>query len=327
MGVFHFMGAGKSVGAISCPIDYLEQALDKIDQNKANQEILHLFKNTGGIRHDEQHKGKIEAIVLFSSREIIRRETTQVFDGKAFRYQGCDAPGLVRDEISKNLRRVWRRVDPDVGRQVFWCEVDVDDYQDCFNKMVRVAYRFSPPGKQGKEIWCNMTSGSNAIQLALMSMARLTAVSTKHYLISQRRDFQPYVTLPPGIEIRPNKDHYFNQIPFIKFAIDNFGLYKVLKQLEDLNRPVKTEELLGYLKREAQFQGCTLENFRREYMLKLFGLGYIEYEQAHDTNTISEVGLEFLVNDLTELEQQLSLGDVDIVAESKQWEWFRKEVI
>ena len=142
---------------------------------KPSDEVTKLFSGSGGINHKEEDRGKIEAIVLFTSKEVINREL------KAFSYEGCDNPGSVRDEIIKNLKKVWRRSDKDEGRKVFWCEVDIDNFQDCFNKVVLLAHRFSPDGKQGKEIWCNLTGGSNSIGYALLSMAGLTGKSAKHF--------------------------------------------------------------------------------------------------------------------------------------------------
>ena len=148
---------------------------------------MKLFRGTGDISHKEHNRGKIEAIVLFTSREVI---SDKAF--KAFPYLGCDKPESVRHEIVRNLKKIWKRVDPNVGRKIFWCEVNIDDFQDCFDKIVKAAYRFSPFGRQGKEIWCNLTGGANSIGFGL-SMARLTGMSTKHYLKCLCKNF---ITFP-----------------------------------------------------------------------------------------------------------------------------------
>lgn len=211
MGVYHFMGVGRAVGAVTCAVSYVEKALDlmaagqkQVEQGlkdtKSNDEIRKLFGGSGGISHAESDKGKVEALVLFTSREVIEKEL------KAFPYTGCDQPGSVREEVERNLKKVWKRYNYPVGRKIFWCEVDINDFQDCFDKIIKVAYRFSPQGKPGKEIWCNLTGGTNSIGFALLSMARLTGMSTKHYLISQRREVQKEIVVPPQIKIQPNKD-------------------------------------------------------------------------------------------------------------------------
>lgn len=322
MGVYHFMGVGRSVGAVTCAVDYIEKALDLASNKKGTQNCANLqklFQGTGGISHDEVDKGKIEAIVLFTSREIIQSTET------AYPYKECGEPGAVRAEIKKVLKKVWKRADHDVGRKLFWCEVDIDNYEDCFDKVIKIAYRFSPPGKQGKEIWCNLTSGTNPIQLALLSMSRLTAVSVKHYFISQSKDYRTSVEIPYNIKICPNKDRYFNIVPFLKFSIDTVSFYNVLKTLEECNHPIKTEKLLGFLKNQQSFTDCTLEVFKKQYMLKLYGLGYTEYSADDNTNKISDAGIEFLVDDLMELERKLSQAGT--VADTKEWSWFTEEEI
>ncbi|MEK8017094.1 MAG: hypothetical protein VSS75_009515 [Candidatus Parabeggiatoa sp.] len=316
MGVFHFMGVGRAVGAVTCAVDYIEKALDRVEDQTATPEIIQLFSSSGGITHKEENIGKIEAIVLFTSEEVIKRQLS------AFHYQGCEKPSNVRTEIVQNLRNVWKR-GPKVGKKVFWCEVNIDNYQDCFDKMIQVAYRFSQPGKQGKEIWCNLTGGSNAIQLALLSMTRLTAVSTKHYLISQRKEYQKEIKVPAHIKVNPNKDEYFNTLPFLKFAIDTSSFYNILTEL-DSSGQMTTAELWGRLKAKKHFCDCSLDEFKRQYMLKLYGLGYTEYNDQNDQSAISDLGLEFLVNELFELEKKLSEKHIDIVSESKTWPWFQQ---
>lgn len=321
MGTYHFMSVGKAVGAVTCAVDYIEKSLDALSANKANDDIKELFSGSGGINHNETDRGKIEALVLFSSKEVIDGTLT------AFEYNGCERPGSVREEIESQLRKVWQRVDPDEGRKVFWVEVDIDDYQDCFRKALKVAYRFSPPGKQGKEIWLNLTGGSNAIGLSLISMGRLTGKATKHYLISQAKAYQKHIDVPSEVTIQPNKDGYFNTLPFIKLAVDTVNFYEVLLVLGDCEKPVSTKDIFSRAcSKRSIFSEMGIERFKRDYLLRLFGLGYTDYDAEHDLTTITQAGRDF-INDLhaleaaLDLEDELAQQDTDIVALSKKWQW------
>lgn len=130
----------------------------------------------------------------------------------------------------------------------------------------------------------------------------------------------------PLITLRKHyKDKYFNIVPFLKFSVDTVGFYNVLKKLGEIDQPVTTETLLGHLKSDQQFLECSLDEFKRHYMLKLYGLGYTQYSAAEDMNEISETGMEFLVDGLLELEKKLSQADT--LAESKTWPWFEEEKI
>lgn len=319
MGVYHFMGVGQAVGAITCAVDYIEQCLTLSKSGQLTNNPF--FKGTGGISHKDK-AGQIEALVFFTSKEVIHKSL------KAFKYEGCDQPSFVRDELEKNLLKVWRSIDKDEGRKVFWVEVEINNFQDCFDKALKVARRFSPEGKQGKEIWLNLTGGSNSINLALMSMARFTGIATKHYLISQREDYRTEVSVPKSIAISPNHDGYFRFIPFLRTAIDSVNFYEILWQLQELNKPIITDELYGFIKSRApSFPALDVEDFRRTYMLKLFGLGYTEYDLRTDMNTLTQYGAFFL-EDLEELDRAmnwqdiLSNSDKDWVEESKSWSWF-----
>ena len=325
MGVYHFMGLGRSIGATTCVVDYIEKCLAKIQRGDVNPEIQRLFGGSGGIRHDEALRGSIEAIVFFTSKEVINRKI------KAYPYLGCAAPQDVRAELVKGLKKTWKNYDIKTGRKIFWCEVDINNFQDCFDKVLKTTYRFSAPGKQGKEIWCNLTAGTNAVILALLSMSSLTAKSVKHYMITQRQEFNQEVTVPGGIVICPDQDNYFNSVPFLKTYIDASGFYEVLLKLSDIKASISTEELFSHLKSKVTFQTIDLKKFKSDYMLRLFGLGYISYDSETDLCRISNEGQQFVNEELPEIlkiidiEDSLNPNEVDIVTESKSWPWFSSE--
>jgi len=332
MGVYHFMGLGRAVGAVTCAVDYIEKAIDLNNKPNPNNEIIRLFSGSGGINHDENYRGKIEAIVLFTSEEVINGKLP------AYAYENCDSPGSVRDEVIRNLKKTWQHSNHHEGRKIFWVEVDIDDFQDCFKKVIKVARRFSPDGKQGKEIWCNLTGGSNSIGQALLSMSGLTGKSNKQYLISQRREYQKAVKVPSGISIRPNKDKYFNILPFWKTRFDMIYFYEILLELDELDADINTRELLSRLQTRGRgsliFQDLSIDDFIRTYMMSLYSQGYTNFERSEqpgrDKVKISEEGKDFLNQDFTMtesfiLEELLSNSDPDIVNDSKNGSLFIEE--
>lgn len=319
MGVYHFMGVGFSVGVVTCAVDYIEQALELNRKSNRLESIQRLFKNSGGHNHSEQNSGSIEALVLFSSSEVINRQK------KAYSYIGNKNPSYVRDEINQQLKNVWRSYDQQEGRKVFWCELDIDNFQECFNRIIDVTYRFAPPHKQGKEIWCNLTGGTNSISLALTSMVQLTSRSTVQYLISQRNDYREFVQVPPTISINPNRDNYFNTLPFIKTAIDTVGLFSILMDLE--KKPMKSKELYSRFQQEHPLSTIDESIFVKTYLLKLYGLSYIERDED-ENNTITDVG-EYFLNNMDNLSKIWEMEDRlkarDLVEESKTWSWMTED--
>ena len=164
-------------------------------------------------------------------------------------------------------------------------------------------------------------------------MCGLTGKSNKQYLISQRVEYQKAVKVPSTINIRPNKDKYFNILPFWKTRFDMLYFYEILSELDQLNDDISTQELLARLQTRGKlmFQNLSLNNFVINYMLSLYSQGYTNYERPEqygreDKVGISEEGRNFLEQNFTPesfiLEEFLSHSDADVVTESKSWSWF-----
>lgn len=310
------MGLGKSVGAVSCAVDYLEKSLELASNDKS----ITFFSGSGGINHKEENIGKIEAIVIFTSKEVIENNII------AFPFNGVEKPKGVREELVTQLRKIWK-TQPNLGRKIFWCDVDIDDFNDCFTKIVKVAYRFSPWGKTGKEIWCNLTGGANAINIALLSMARLTGLSTRLYLLSQKKEYQKEIQVPFSVNVIPGKDKYFITIPYIKTRIDDYNFYIILEELNTVGSSIKTSDLFARIKSKPQFQSLDIETFIRQYLLKLYGLNYTLYNKDQGEVALSSDGKYFLDYELERLysiislENEINQGTLNIVDESKQWTW------
>ncbi|MDM8526217.1 hypothetical protein QUF80_22805 [Desulfococcaceae bacterium HSG8] len=90
-----------------------------------------------------------------------------------------------------------------------------------------------------------------------------------------------------------------------------------------------TGELFNRLRGMNLFIGLTADEFKRQYMLKLLGLGYTKYDTTKkDMNEISESGLEFIVNELEDIKKILNPDkEEDIVATSSEWKWFSRETL
>ena len=57
---------------------------------------------------------------------------------------------------------------------------------------------------------------------------------------------------------------------------------------------------------KAQFLGMNFEVFKRQYMLKLYSLGYTDYDTDTDTTQISEEGKRFINEELHELDSLIN---------------------
>jgi len=282
MGVYHFMGLGKSIGTVTKAVDYINRAVDLSENDPTLQKF---FGSSGGITHTDV-KGAIEAVVIFTSKEIINKDPKSDFS-KAFKYQGCDNPGYVRDELAKNLKKVWKRYDKDYGRKIFWCAVDIDNYNDCFEKLIKAVYRFSPINKQGKEIWGNLTGGSNLITISLLNASWLTAKILHLYQLSQATGKQNEIFLPPNCSIKPDNDGIYNTVPFLKVSYNFESYLDILDEIEKYNKQknafITNSELLSRLRKNKLFENISPEAFIDNYLLKLYGLGFTQFDKTKGT--------------------------------------------
>ncbi|KPL85490.1 hypothetical protein [Herpetosiphon geysericola] len=284
MGVYHFMGVGRSVGAVTCAVDYIEKALQMSTKPNPPESIQRLLKNSGGINHSEKNAGSIEALVLFSSPEVVERKLA------AFDYIGNASPCDVRTEIEQALVKIWKSFDPKEKRKVYWCKLNINNFQECLQRVIRVTYHFSAPNRQGKEIWCNLTGGANVINLALMSMAQLTNKSSKQYIITQGKEYEKFINVPNAIAMNPNIDSYFNVFPFIQTSIDQINVYKILELLKE--NPLTTNDL--YSRYKNFNDNLDLRSFTQVHMTKIYGQGYTNRDRQTDINSITREGLDFL---------------------------------
>ncbi|MHA1279629.1 MAG: hypothetical protein ACTSQ8_20695 [Candidatus Helarchaeota archaeon] len=252
------MGLGLSPGVVTCAIEYFDKAVQSHDP-----ELQNFLRGSGGITHDEEGRGKIQELVIFSSEQVIR-------EGKKNK---LGEP--VREEIEKLLNDVWTQR-PKKAR-VNWVIVDINNYKDCLEKTIKMLYYFVPPGKQGKEIWMNMTGGSNAINLAFVTAARLTGLVSRLYIISQTTDSVQEKKLPLQMKkICPNKDGYLYTLPNLRTRIDEYLLFVLDYVDRQPGQKARLEEIYANL--QEKFKGVEFDEriFLRQYILRYIGSGYLE---------------------------------------------------
>ncbi|MFQ6116056.1 MAG: hypothetical protein ACE5NG_18500 [bacterium] len=260
MGVVHFMGLGRSVGAVTCAVDYIEHCLARRREGRSNPAIERLFAHSGVITHHEKNPGFIEEIVFITTREVIHEEIN------AYEYDGNRKPESVRSDLIRVMKQVWRTQDKDMGRQIRWCEVNPNNFFETLERLIKLAYLYRPRGRQGKEIWCNLTGGMNPINIALISMARFTGVATHLYLIDQSKEIQKRVKVIPEVakNPKPNEDNYFVVVPFFSTHLTTLEQLEVLLELEAESHPISNEQLWSRLRANAKVSQQNPEAFKRE---------------------------------------------------------------
>lgn len=238
MGVYHLMGLGLSAGAVSGPLSYLARRYARYDE--ADRAF---FDGSGERLHREEGRrvGDVQALVIFSSPEVL--------DGAA---QGryCDnrygTPGdgtshvdAVTAVLRRGLPEVLAPLAPGRGEvPVYWCEVDRADFAGTFRRMARVMAALRSAGKQGKEMWANLTGGPNVMNTALLLAATLSGDVARSY----------YAQAPTGSEacLRcPREEGYWLELPLVPLAVS--PLAEPVLDLLTRTGPLPAAEILGRL--------------------------------------------------------------------------------
>jgi hypothetical protein len=251
MGVYHLAPVGTSPGAVTSALAYLKHNKDKPE-----------FAVRGEI---------VEAVVLFPSWEVRNG------------VEGTPEECIFNDYGQENKRRSWKPraavldiirdfVKQEFGEEatLFCCPVNVDDYDDCFENIAKVALWFS--AGVGKHLWANLTGGPNIVNAALLEVAFLSGLIARLYytFLSDVRRYGRYLR-PPSAE--PNIFDW-REVPLVKTAFDE-DYYRVLKVLADYGDWIEDRELLSILGQEqpGRFGSdkMSLKAFLRDFLNKMDG--------------------------------------------------------
>lgn len=277
MGVIHFAPIGTSPGAVTSALAYLVHNQDKFA---------------------EAFKGQIvESIVIFASYDVADG-TTPVSECIWNEYQNI------------TIRKRWRRVDGanvvDVALQfikeeiapvmprkgtVYCWEVDVHDFDACFNAVARATLALAPQEKVGKNIWANLTGGTNVLNAAILEVAFMSGLISRIYYTfvaneSDRKYLQPPTSDPARFR--------WDEIPLVKTAFDE-AWYCVPRELAEIGDWYEDEELLERLKSKAwqHFSEMGFRTFKAQFLNKMDGRE-LEYDASRHRNRLSTYGREIL---------------------------------
>ena len=191
MGVFHLMGLGRSPGVIVGPLSYLAHRY-----SRWNEEDQQFFAYSGETEHRESGKkvGDVQGIVIFSTVEIINGKESGGKPFYSFEYKknqpgkvgGKDCPGdNMQSIIEKTLKgKVCREIFGNRDKvPVFWCHINRYDVAETYDRIVQTIASLSSVGRQGKEVWINLTGGTNPVNFALQLAATLSGCGARLYYV------------------------------------------------------------------------------------------------------------------------------------------------
>jgi hypothetical protein len=332
MGVFHFMGLGRSPGAVTSAISYLGARYKRWNPEDAE------FFATSGEFQQAGKRGDVQALVLFTSPEVVRGTREGVCDAYI-----DNAAGQSRGNVFKPgeaMKRVLTRVLPaDLhhaagGRNevaLYWCEIDRTNLHLTFERVAQVMYAAKPPGEVGKEVWINLTGGTNIVNLALQLAASLLTGPARLYYL--RADDARCLRHTLRLDDIRGQDNFWVEMPVIYLRLDDATRH-ILEALEALKTSVDDAELLSRLKNHfwEEFGSLELTEFRRNYLQPLGGQQLVSRPQEGKEHVVAIgqqwTALKHYYDVVARLRQAESDAATNLTAlAAAHQDWFHAETI
>lgn len=257
MGIVHFAPVGTSPGAVTSALAYLKHHEDKIKGG-----------NSGRI---------IESLVLFCSPDV------ECGDRPADDYCWNDygrpnmRQGWQRPKGAQNVVEVIRDFLAGEGLLedkscLYVWPVNVHDYQTSLDAVAKATLAVARADDTGKQVWANLTGGTNVLNAALMQVASLSGLIRRMYYTfiardSDRRYLQPFSSDRARFD--------FVWLPLVKTTFDS-GYYRVLEILQD-GEWRSGQKLLERLKNDKDptiqqtFVGVEPDHFKNQYLNRMAG--------------------------------------------------------
>jgi hypothetical protein len=292
MGVYHFMGLGRSIGAVTAPVSYLAARFER-----DNETDRAFFGGSGEIEQPaDQKRGDVQAFVLFTTPEV-----RLGMPGAGAESYVLNSPGFTKGQkiAGQTVQQALRKLladdvriltqasrNPKEPRQrksveLYWCDVKRDDPTLTFERVAKVLTAVKSVGGLGKEVWINLTGGSNIINSALQLAVSLLGVSARLYYILTNHTACVRHTVPTK-ELGTIKDTFWVDLPIIYSTFQEQHRH-LLEELAGVPEGVlSVSELCNRAQGWPGFGplvGDTykerLQSFNRSYLLPLLAQGLV----------------------------------------------------
>ncbi len=281
MGVWHFMSLGESPGAVTAALSYIKKRYEQND--------IDFFGSDSG----RAKAKKVSGIVIFTTPEVrhgqLSAKGKTCIDNPYNSDKGkeislSDGKGKLNtfEIVLHFIRKEFRQMLEKERGKVYWLKADYRDLEFNLRQVARAFYVLSPPGTTGREIWVNLTGGSNVMNIATLLITVMSGVTGRAYYTYTRdtRLLQP-----------ANEDEFWCDIPVLKVDFDR-NYEAILRILKKQKGWIEAKNLLSQVKRyRLQLSDLTEEDFRRNYLNKLDGW---LIEREGNRNRLSQAGHRFL---------------------------------
>jgi hypothetical protein len=259
MGVYHFMGLGRSPGVVTTAISYLANRYQRWDTEDQD------FFATSGEIGQTTKPGDVQALVLFTTPEVRIGQTLtfEYIDNKAGDCKGeAKPPAPMWQVLASILKGELKKIGDNRPKiDIYWCDYDRNRPTQTFERVARTLLAAKPPGELGKEVWINLTGGTNVLNSAFELAASLTRVPARMYYVLSESDKC----------VRWSKETQWIELPIVNMALSRAHL-NILLMLPYEAPGMEVSELYGRLKQQQwdDFEDVVSpEQLKLQYLVQL----------------------------------------------------------
>lgn len=277
MGVYHLMGLGTSPGAVTAPLSYLAHRY-----RRWNSEDATFFERSGEAKHRTENKkvGDVQALVFLTTEEVLsgKLQARGYIKNIAGSTKGASGEAQPMKQVLSGLLA---EILPDFTERktvdIFWCEIDRRDIQDVYAKVVQVVSALSGVGKQGKEMWANLTGGNNVTNLSLQLAANLSGqIARLYYVQAQDESAEKCVFYTA-------EKNYWVELPAMPLSLSPVmrAILDVLSHSPNSSDSELYSRLLQHEQYWSYVQGIAPANFYKAYLEPMWKQGLIRGEKKY----------------------------------------------
>jgi hypothetical protein len=295
MGVYHLMGLGRSMGTVTGPISYLAHRYQRY-----NLDDRLFFSSSGEEQHRRagQRVGEIQAIVLFTTPEVLNGdEKGLVFDyldnhpGQRAAVDSLKSGGKMPDLLPKYIGKYWEpmarqhaneikrfhgKTVTNLSMKIYLCAVDRRDIFQVFERVAQIVVALKE-----KELWANLTGGTNVLNFALQLGATLTGEISRLYYV------QAFDSFAEKSLAYTSEEGYWIEIPAMPLNLSRV-IRSVLDVVAQIGQPISAQEIFGLLQNDPLYGALITDirspdEFKTIYLRPMWKQGLIV---GNDTYTL-----------------------------------------
>lgn len=286
MGVWHFMSLGESPGAVTSALAHIKRKFEK--------NVVAFF---GGDSNRDKVK-KVSGIIIFTTPEVRQGQRPigkrvcidnryGMGQGKEVFYGNESDLSSAFDIVHQFINSEFQEMLSAERGKVFWLAANYHNLDFNLRQVARAFYALSPPGKTGKEVWVNLTGGSNVMNLAALLATALSGITGRAY----------YTYTQDMRLLRPaNEADFWYDVPVLKVNFDR-DYEAILKALDTEGGWLESDELLARVRQQRWQFSASKETFASNYLNKLDG--WLVEREGNRNRLLQPAGRRFLdlIND------------------------------